>query len=102
MTIFELPETEIFVDSERYKSLVASCVHIFRNAVDHGIEDPADREMMGKPSQASIGMSFERKDDFVVIHVKDDGQGIDPEKISGYANRNRAGPTRCFAFRPHD
>ena len=73
-----LNKSQIFVDNNKYKSLVAACIHVFRNAVDHGIEDSATREMIGKPGQAKIEISGKNiNDKEVEITVQDDGQGVD-------------------------
>ena len=53
--------------------------HIIRNAVDHGIESPEDRVKAGKPEKGTIILSAKQESDSVVITVKDDGKGMDPE-----------------------
>ena len=55
--------------------------HIIRNAIDHGIESPAERKAAGKPEQATICLWASQKGNHVVIEVKDDGRGIDHEVI---------------------
>lgn len=65
--------------------LIASMVHVFRNAVDHGIEDPATRMEKGKPEAGKIIVEAEKFDhngqSWVRLCVKDDGNGIDPVKL---------------------
>ena len=56
-------------------------LHIIRNAIDHGIEPPEEREAVGKPPQATVMVKAFQESDQVVIEVSDDGRGIDPEKI---------------------
>ena len=56
-------------------------LHLLRNAVDHGIEPPETRRKNGKPEEGIIKLIAERKGDKVTIIVKDDGAGIDPDKI---------------------
>lgn len=82
---FFVEPSEVFVDIEKYKSLIASTVHIFRNAVDHGIEDSATREMCGKTANASIKVRCESQGEHITIKVEDDGQGIDAATIARLA-----------------
>jgi len=56
-------------------------MHVLRNAVDHGIEPPGDREDAGKPRTGSVELRAEREHDTVVITVEDDGGGIDADVI---------------------
>ncbi|WP_232701721.1 chemotaxis protein CheA [Halobacterium wangiae] len=56
-------------------------MHLLRNAVDHGIEPPAVREEDGKAPEGTITLSAERDRDRVLIQVKDDGGGIDRERV---------------------
>ncbi|MBN1307071.1 MAG: HAMP domain-containing protein [Chitinispirillaceae bacterium] len=55
-------------------------VHVIRNAVDHGIEEPEVREELGK-SVGRIQVSFECRDGIRIISVADDGRGIDTEQV---------------------
>ncbi|WP_336037623.1 chemotaxis protein CheA [Halobacterium yunchengense] len=56
-------------------------MHLLRNAVDHGIEDPEVREANGKDPEGTVTLSAERNRDQVVIEVRDDGGGIDRERV---------------------
>lgn len=56
-------------------------MHMIRNAIDHGIETPAERRASGKPEQGCIALTAVQKGNHVVIAVQDDGRGIDPEKV---------------------
>lgn len=56
-------------------------VHLLRNAVDHGLEPPAERRQAGKPEEGVIRLSAERRGDDVILRVADDGGGIDPARI---------------------
>ncbi|MBI5112219.1 MAG: chemotaxis protein CheA [Rhodovulum sp.] len=60
-------------------------LHIVRNALDHGIEPPADRAQAGKPDHATLLMKAFQEADQVVIEVTDDGRGIDPDKVRAAA-----------------
>ena len=56
-------------------------MHIIRNAIDHGIEVPAERVAKGKPEKATISLWAMQKGNHVVIEVRDDGRGIDTEQV---------------------
>lgn len=62
-------------------------LHLVRNAVDHGIEPPAEREAAGKPRHATVTIRTERHRGRLRVLVHDDGRGLDPEAI-----RERLGP----------
>lgn len=66
---------------ENYQSLFSTFIHAFRNAVDHGIETPEEREMTGKDKSGHIQVCFEKKNKNIQITIKDDGRGINVEKI---------------------
>jgi two-component system chemotaxis sensor kinase CheA len=55
--------------------------HIIRNALDHGIEPPAERRLLGKPESGCITISARQQGGTVAIEVRDDGAGLDTEKI---------------------
>jgi two-component system chemotaxis sensor kinase CheA len=56
-------------------------VHLVRNAIDHGIETPAERREAGKPQVGTIGLSAFHEGGKIVVEVKDDGAGLDLERI---------------------
>jgi two-component system chemotaxis sensor kinase CheA len=61
-------------------------MHILRNAIDHGIEAPNEREAHGKPRRGHIAISVTHLDArHIEIIISDDGQGIDPENIRNTA-----------------
>ncbi|MFH1798870.1 MAG: chemotaxis protein CheA, partial [Candidatus Omnitrophota bacterium] len=60
-------------------------VHLLRNAIDHGIETPAERKKKGKPAMGAIRLSARRDRDFSIIEVSDDGAGIDLSQIRNTA-----------------
>jgi len=72
-------------DKNIIEALGDPLLHIVRNAIDHGIETPDQREATGKPSQATILLHAFQEGDQVIIEVVDDGRGIDPEKIKASA-----------------
>ncbi|HEY1614346.1 MAG TPA: MHYT domain-containing protein [Rhizomicrobium sp.] len=73
---------------ETYGEFFRSLVHVFRNAVDHGIETPEERVAAGKPAEGKIGCHIERTADWLQIVIEDDGRGIDQTLLE-----NRLGPT---------
>lgn len=56
-------------------------LHLIRNAIDHGIEFPDQRQRAGKPRKGLIQISAQRDRDNVIITIQDDGAGIDPGKV---------------------
>jgi len=60
-------------------------IHLIRNSVDHGIEDPEERASAGKPACGTISLSASQEGQNIVVCVEDDGKGIDPEKIKASA-----------------
>ncbi len=69
---------------EVYSPLLSCLVHAFRNAVDHGIEKPEDRQQLGKPEAGHISVHFNLLDQagrMLQIKITDDGGGIDPDRI---------------------
>jgi len=58
-------------------------IHLLRNAVDHGIEAPTQRRLMGKAETGLITLRLEREGQSVVITVSDDGAGVDSTRVRG-------------------
>jgi two-component system, chemotaxis family, sensor kinase CheA len=73
--------TETELDKSIIDGLSEPLMHIFRNAIDHGIESSDDRLAKGKPRQGKIVLKAYYSGTNVFIQVKDDGRGIDVEKI---------------------
>lgn len=63
-------------------------VHLLRNAADHGLETPAERTSAGKPSTGHVILKAFQDGNNVIIQVKDDGKGIDINKIKAKAIKN--------------
>ena len=72
-------ETE--VDKNVIDSLADPLMHIIRNSVDHGIEDPAEREKNGKPRKGRIVLEARTTGSDVIVTVSDDGRGLQRDKI---------------------
>ena len=67
-------------------------VHLVRNALDHGIENPGQRRAAGKPEAATISIAASRMGDRFLIEVTDDGRGIDPAVVRRKASEKRILP----------
>jgi two-component system, chemotaxis family, sensor kinase CheA len=78
---FEIDGKEIELDRGILEELTDPLIHILRNAVDHGLETPAERLGCGKPAKGRISLTAQREKDQVIIVVEDDGKGMDPEKL---------------------
>ena len=63
-------------------------MHMVRNSVDHGIEDPQTRRRLGKPEVGRIVMEAKNVGGEIVITISDDGKGLDADKILDKARRN--------------
>ncbi len=69
------------VDRDILEKLDAPLNHIIRNAIDHGIETPAERIQQGKPETGTIKLSATHQSGRLRIQVKDDGRGVDIENL---------------------
>ncbi|WP_164821365.1 chemotaxis protein CheW [Paenibacillus koleovorans] len=72
-------ETEL--DRTLIEEISDPLIHILRNAADHGLETPEERERLGKPRKGTIHLKATHQENAVVISVTDDGRGIDPARI---------------------
>lgn len=76
-------ETEI--DKTMIEDLNDPLVHLVRNAVDHGVEDTAQRVAAGKPTKSLVHLGARQEGDHILISIADDGKGMRPDVI-----RNKA------------
>ncbi len=72
-------ETE--VDKLVAEELADPLMHIVRNAIDHGIESPAEREAAGKPVSGTLAINAYHRGNQVIIEVEDDGRGVDRNRL---------------------
>jgi len=87
---FRVEGKEIELDRTILDELGDPLLHLLRNAVDHGIEPPAERRRRGKPLEGEIVLTAVRERASVAITVSDDGRGIDRHKILERAQRDGA------------
>ena len=76
-------ETEL--DKKIIEQIAEPLIHLIRNAADHGIETPADRERAGKAGAGQLVLSAEQQGNRILVSVKDDGCGIDPKVLRAAA-----------------
>jgi two-component system chemotaxis sensor kinase CheA len=81
--ILEGEETDL--DKNLVEALADPLVHLVRNSVDHGIEMPDVREASGKPRTGTVTLSASQEGDHILLTIKDDGAGMDAEKLKKIA-----------------
>lgn len=82
---------ETTADKRLLEELKDPLMHMIRNAVDHGLELPAERERQGKPRLATLMLRAYQTAGHVVIEIADDGRGLDSEAIRRTALQRRLG-----------
>ena len=70
------------IDKAMIEGLTDPLMHIIRNSLDHGLETPADRTVAGKSETGIIEIAAEQANGQMIITIKDDGKGIDAEKVA--------------------
>jgi chemosensory pili system protein ChpA (sensor histidine kinase/response regulator) len=78
---FVLQGGETLVDNTVLTGMLDPLMHMLRNAVDHGIEDPEEREAQGKPRTGTITLGVSREGNTIVLRCRDDGAGLNYEAI---------------------
>ncbi|MEW6496852.1 MAG: response regulator, partial [Cyanobacteriota bacterium] len=81
----KLSGTGVLVDKAALEKLYDPLLHLLRNAFDHGIELPEIRRQQGKPEQGQIEIRAYHQGSQTIIEVKDDGQGLNIERIRSCA-----------------
>ena len=84
---FDIPQSDITIDKSILEKLPAILIHLVRNAIDHGIETKEERLKLGKNETGTISISVSQVSNRIFVNVKDDGHGIDYEKIRAKALR---------------
>ncbi|QLJ12982.1 chemotaxis protein CheA [Pseudomonas putida] len=81
----ELVGEETDLDKNLVEALADPLVHLVRNAVDHGIEMPEERETSGKARTGRVVLSAEQEGDHILLSISDDGKGMDPNILRAKA-----------------
>ena len=76
-------ETE--VDKTMIEDLADPLIHLIRNAVDHGVEMPEERQAAGKPLKSLVRLEARQEGDHIVLIIADDGKGMNAERIRAKA-----------------
>ncbi len=77
----EMSGIDLLIDSDVLNNLADPLQHILRNAIDHGLELPDERTMLGKVEEGKISLSFYREGNNMVVSCRDDGQGLNYTNI---------------------
>ncbi|MBJ2246944.1 chemotaxis protein CheA [Pseudomonas haemolytica] len=81
----ELVGEETDLDKNLVEALADPLVHLVRNAVDHGVETPEEREAAGKSRNGKVILAAEQEGDHILLSITDDGKGMDPNILRGIA-----------------
>ena len=77
----EMQGEDTDLDKNLVEALADPLVHLVRNAVDHGIEAPDDREKVGKERSGTVILTAEQEGDHIALTIQDDGKGMDPNAL---------------------
>lgn len=88
---FDVSGGDTEADKAIADGLYEPLLHILRNAIDHGIEAPADRRVAGKPTEGLITLDVTSEAGEIVVTVSDDGAGIDPARLRQVAKARGMG-----------
>jgi two-component system chemotaxis sensor kinase CheA len=77
----ELVGEETDLDKNLVEALADPLVHLVRNAVDHGIESPDEREAKGKPREGVVILKASQEGDHIQLSIKDDGKGMNSDVL---------------------
>ncbi|GGF06230.1 hybrid sensor histidine kinase/response regulator [Stappia taiwanensis] len=77
----EMVGAETELDRQVLELIKDPLTHMIRNSADHGLEMPSDRRAVGKPEKGTITLSAYHEGGHIIIEVKDDGRGIDVERV---------------------
>lgn len=81
----ELVGEETDLDKNLVEALADPLVHLVRNSVDHGIEQPDQREAHGKSRGGTIVLAAQQEGDHILLSISDDGNGMDPDVLRAKA-----------------
>lgn len=74
--------TDVLVDRVMLEKLYDPLLHLLRNAFDHGIETPDERQAMGKSAEGTIAIRAYHQSNYTVIEISDDGRGLNTDRIA--------------------
>ncbi|MCG8123790.1 MAG: chemotaxis protein CheA [Candidatus Thiodiazotropha taylori] len=77
----EMQGEDTDLDKNLVEALADPLVHLVRNSIDHGIEQPEDREAKGKPRRGTVVLSAAQEGDHILLSIADDGKGMDPDVL---------------------
>lgn len=77
----EMQGEDTDLDKNLVEALADPLVHLVRNSVDHGIEQPEEREQKGKPRRGTVVLSAAQEGDHILLSIADDGKGMDPDVL---------------------
>ncbi|MDP9533629.1 chemotaxis protein CheA [Pseudomonas protegens] len=101
----ELVGEETDLDKNLVEALADPLVHLVRNAVDHGIESPEEREASSKARGGKVVLAAEQEGDHILLSISDDGKGMDPNVLRAIAVKrgvmdkdaaDRLSDTECY------
>ena len=101
----ELVGEETDLDKNLVEALADPLVHLVRNAVDHGVETPEEREAAGKSRNGKVILAAEQEGDHILLSISDDGKGMDPNVLRSIAVKrgvmdkdaaDRLSDTECY------
>ena len=81
----ELVGEETDLDKNLVEALADPLVHLVRNAVDHGVETPEEREAAGKSRNGKVILAAEQEGDHILLSISDDGKGMDANVLRAIA-----------------
>ncbi|ACD96902.1 chemotaxis protein CheA [Trichlorobacter lovleyi] len=82
---FSMSGDSIELDRGVLEQMIEPLMHLLRNAVDHGLEPPAERITAGKAATGNLQLAVSRQADQILLEIRDDGRGMDPARIRSKA-----------------
>lgn len=83
----EVEANGVRLDPDHWASFFSALVHVVRNALDHGLETPAEREALGKPREGTMVLKARTVQRSLIVEIGDDGRGIDWDAIARKAQK---------------
>jgi two-component system chemotaxis sensor kinase CheA len=85
---FKTSGGSVEIDKAMTEGIIDPLMHIVRNSMDHGLETPEIRKAAGKPESGTVRMQAEQGNGQIIISIKDDGAGVNVEKVTKKALEN--------------